>query len=738
MNGAQTTETGAVQILRGYEFWGMEFKSTGIVHDGDREWVAECPFCGREKFYVNESSGLWRCWVCQEGTDKGGGNLVTFIRLLWKMSDEQTSLDTLGVLTVDRQLLYPETLNFWGVCKSATTGDWIVPGYNAEHKQTQLYKWLPGKPLYPTPGLGHGFHMPMGADFGHSTAFVLEGIWDGAAFWEVARMAGNFLDDAFVIAVPGCGSVGEPFKKWLPIFVGKDVVLMFDSDHPRIHNKRLAPSAGFAAVRRAASLLSRAEAGTKGVYWLKWGENGYDKALPSGYDVRDALGTKSTVAERTEALGSLIKKIAPADSSWDDDRSASSSGRTGLEPEKCESWPELLNSLKKALHVRQSIEDVFAVMLAVAISTDQQGDQLFLQVIGDAGSGKTRLCDAMLVSKNCYALEHLTGFHSGWKDQSGEDFSLISRINGKTLITPEGDVLMSSPRFVELMSQQRRIFDGTSGASFKNRKEDMRYVGLRTPWIMAGTPQLLLTDQSRLGDRFLRAIINHPTEKEKAEILERVGYTAIREVLQASNGDPAGIVEENLRAFYRLTGGYIDYLRMNVGPLLNKIKCDEGRVVEECAMLGEFSALMRSRPDPKSKERETHDTREVPTRLTKQFVRLAMCLTPVLSKMEIDADVMRRVRKVSIDTARGITYRAAKFLYACEVKEGGASVARCARASGHGEDRENTILGFMRQVGIAEWFEHKTSPNMNARTYWRLTKKFRKLWEGVFNAGIEA
>ena len=48
--------------------------------------------------------------------------------------------------------------------------------------------------------------------------------------------------------------------------------------------------------------------------------------------------------------------------------------------------------------------------------------------------------------------------------------------------------LLSSPKFAELMSQQRRIFDGTSGASYKNRKEDVRFTGLRTPWVMAVTP----------------------------------------------------------------------------------------------------------------------------------------------------------------------------------------------------------------------------------------------------------
>jgi hypothetical protein len=171
----------------------------------------------------------------------------------------------------------------------------------------------------------------------------------------------------------------------------------------------------------------------------------------------------------------------------------------------------VLNAWRKALEWRQELDDVLSVLLAVCFSTEQVGDQLFLQFIANAGVGKTVFCDALLTSKNCYPLEHVKGFHSGWREgQDGEDFSLITRINRKTLVTPEGDVIMSSPQFTEIMSQQRRIFDGTAGASFKNMKKDRRYTGLRTPWIIAGTPALMQTDQSRLGDRFLRICANGP------------------------------------------------------------------------------------------------------------------------------------------------------------------------------------------------------------------------------------
>ena len=182
------------------------------------------------------------------------------------------------------------------------------------------------------------------------------------------------------------------------------------------------------------------------------------------------------------------------------------------------------------------MDDVLSVMLAVVLSTVQKGDQLFCMVVGDASGGKTRLCEGLLVSKHCYSLEHLTGFFSGYKDDEGNDYSLINRVNRKCMITPEGDVMMSNPAFPQIMAQQRRIFDGSAGATYKNLKEDREYKGLRTPWIIAGTPVMMEKDQASLGDRFLKVYLGSPTQDQRREILSRVSRSAIEAVKCESDG----------------------------------------------------------------------------------------------------------------------------------------------------------------------------------------------------------
>jgi hypothetical protein len=362
-------------------------------------------------------------------------------------------------------------------------------------------------------------------------------------------------------------------------------------------------------------------------------------------------------------------------------------------------------------------------MLAIALSTEQQGDQLFLQVIGEPGSGKTRFCDAMLTSKHCHALEHLTGFHSGMKDSTGDDFSLIARIDRKTLITPEGDVLMSSPKFDEIMSQQRRIFDGTTGATYKNRKEDMRYTGLRTPWIIAGTPSLMGKDQSRLGDRFLRITVEQPAREERYQILLHAGHSMLESVKAKSNCTPEGQLSPAMHKAYSITGGYVDFLRADPSGLLKGVEADPAMLVDTCTRYGEFVACMRAKPD----EKDTAQFAELPTRLTQQFVRLAVCIAGVMNKTFVDDEVYAILRKVALDTSFGRTLDITRIL--SPQGDDGIFASKLAILLGISETKTEKHLDYLRSIGVCQQQEGDGT----FRPKWCLTSFLRSLYEEMEN-----
>lgn len=731
------TTGGGLDAIRPYTFHGLDLTGRGTHR------LATCPFCGRDgKFSVDVATGLWRCFVCASGTENGGGNAVTFLRLLWERAERDAV--PLQHLASARKLLDWRTPLVWGARTSPVDGGWLLPGFAADGRMIQLYRWVrdhkSGKNiLLATSGHPHGLFGVDQYDPAKPDLWHFEGPWDAMAAWEVAAKAkrsdGGFeltgspqasvLGCTNFLAAPGCNVFN---KEWLPLFKGKRVTIFYDSDHPKIVGQRTM-MAGWDGARRVVGALHGA---AESVEVLQWGPDGYDPALPSGTDVRDILSRGASMTDRFEMLRQVAARIALPPAHWVNDARDGHNFSREIEAKPCQSWSQVEGSWQEAMRWRQCLGDVLSICLAVCASTSQTGNQLFLQLIGDAGSGKSAFCDAMLVSPRCFALEHLTGFHSGWKGENGEDCSLIGRINHKTLITPEGDVLMSSPKFIEIMSQQRRIFDGTSGASYKNTSEDKRWTNLRTPWIIAGTPALMDTDQSRLGDRFLRAVIDCPSKDEQQRILEYVWRSAFRSVGVTSNGDGASTVDGPLLEAYRLTGGYVNWLRDNMEELVARVlsATDVAVIGPQCGRLAELTADLRARPNPDPRKLEVNDSKEMPTRLTHQYVRLACCLAVVLNRPRVDADVMRRVRKVAVDTSRGRSLDLVRYFHMTHPRtrkicqEDGIMTGELHQWTGIEEIKLINYLTFLRKIGVAQ-----LAAQPGSRGTWRLTERVCGLYQ---------
>lgn len=280
---------------------------------GGKEAIGQCPWCGREsKFAVSIETGHWRCLVCNEGRDsgkpiKGGGTLV-FVETLYHLSMQRTTDSDLATLATDRKLLGPEGLRAWGVCRSIIDNSWIVAGYGIDGKIRQIYRWVwIGKDerwaWLPTPELKHQlFGVPLYSS-NKPEVFLCEGLWDGIALWETFRgckqtETGKFelvdreelslLSHCNVLATPACSVFLE---SWLPIFTGKIVNLLYDNDHPKVHPKTGAPiaPAGPTYMKEHAMALMAYDKPPKKMYYVHWGESGFDLSLPSGHDVRDEL-----------------------------------------------------------------------------------------------------------------------------------------------------------------------------------------------------------------------------------------------------------------------------------------------------------------------------------------------------------------------------------------------------------------------------------------------------------------
>lgn len=319
------------ESLRPYLFHGVRLSWA----EGDKEALGDCPWCGREgKLSINIPTGQWRCFVCNEGQEKEdksirGGNHRVFIRMLWERSFDSTKPDDYKALAAERGLLLPSTLVEWQLAKSTLTKNWILPGYNSDGVMTGLYQYVSNgsrRFWLPTPTLGHhlfGRHLFVPE---HELIYLCEGLWDSTAWWEVLSMVkpsgdgnGNsyyvptasreasLLSCENVLGIAGCQTFNEA---WIPLFRGKVVCLMCQNDHEKrmcgecrksysLHVHQRCPSCGsvsvsetvvapasYAGMERVSKLIAPV---AEAVYYLHWGENGYNPSLPTGYDLRDEI-----------------------------------------------------------------------------------------------------------------------------------------------------------------------------------------------------------------------------------------------------------------------------------------------------------------------------------------------------------------------------------------------------------------------------------------------------------------
>ncbi len=743
------------EALRPYIFHGVNIE----WEDGKKQAVGDCPFCGREgKLGVSIEDGLWRCLVCGSGSEKGGGNVYTFLRLLWEQSDKETSNTQYDQLAADRKILLPETLSLWEICQSVLTKDWLVPGYSHyDGKINQLYVYAASagtngrRKLLGTAGLPVTMYGVNLYDPARPVVYLCEGPWDAMVLWETLKSAkrseggelaltgseaSSLLPSANVLAVPGCGTFLE---SWAKMFSGKVVYLMYDSDHPRKQGESILPPAGYAGMRKVAKLLGVPGENPREIHYLHWGDGGYAKDLPSGYDIRDLLSRGGTIAERVPLLQSLLAMTRPIPDDWIEGRSkgTSSHGGTEIDCLPCYDWKTLVNAWRKALKWTEGLDRALSVMLACITSTESVGDQLWVKILGPAACGKSTLCEALSINKRyILAKSTIRGFHSGFQISSDrkEDNSLLSLLKNKTLVTKDGDTLLQSPNLSQILSEARDVYDRVSRTHYRN-KASKDYEGVSCTWLLCGTSSLRALDSSELGERFLDCVIIEDIDEDmEDEIGWRVANRAEREMSFRSDGKMETRDEPAMVEAKRLTGGYIGYLRRNSiegKKLLDQVRCSP-EMLRKCQHLAKFVAFMRARPSMRQEEKSE---REMSFRLISQLVRLAKFLAVVMNFKDLNEEVMRRVKRVALDTARGRTLVIAHHLY--EAGDEGLGVGTLAAYTNQTDEKEKSLLRFLRNIGVVSTFKKPMKHGMSSHPKWRLTDRMRRLYKEVVASDVE-
>lgn len=391
---------------------------------------------------------------------------------------------------------------------------------------------------------------------------------------------------------------------------------------------------------------------------------------------------------------------------------------------ECTNFQLMIEAWSKALHWTDNLEYGLCAVLATITSTMSIGDQLWIRLLGPAGSGKSRLAEAVSRNKK-YVLAKSTirGFHSGFS-QGNEDVSLISQVSGKTLIIKDGDTLLQAPNLPQILSEARDVFDTNSRTSYRNNASK-DYEGVRMTFVLCGTSSLRSLDESELGERFLTVTMMDGIDKD---LEDKILWSMI-DKLDSNMGiavdkEANKQVDADIEQAMALTAGYVSYLREVAQDEMSKTTLG-GPTKKLLITLAKFIAYMRARP---STRQDSTAERELATRLLSQLTRMTKALA-VAMQGDIDG-THTWIKRIAFDTAQGFTLDLCRVLHDKDEGEGVSSKGLAIYMGVEGK-KTSSLLQFLRQIGVVARRKEVSGVGKATKITWKLKKEFRELWEDL-------
>jgi hypothetical protein len=231
----------------------------------------ECPWCGKDKFYLNVTTSQYHCKHCETS-----GNLTTYLTWVHAKYLEQTTTEEYAALKRKRGGIPVQTLKRHQLAYAKDLGFWLIPFKNDKGNVVNLMRYHPdrpkGKGLPPNklmlPGLPtalYGYDRLVDPKNKDKKVLLCEGPFDAIAL-EYSIRAEN-RPKYVIVAIPGA------FKEeWTKYFKDRKVRAFYDNDKGgHDHTARAGKLLGEGGV--AAELLA-----------LRWPDG-----TPDGYDVSDLV-----------------------------------------------------------------------------------------------------------------------------------------------------------------------------------------------------------------------------------------------------------------------------------------------------------------------------------------------------------------------------------------------------------------------------------------------------------------
>jgi len=593
-----------------------------------------CPWCGKNKLFVNKENGLWDCKTCSRK-----GNLEKFFEM--RANDYQKNMK--GKITSflrDNRNIKASTLQKFGVGYSIKGEFYSIPiSGNPKNYTTDIHRYYPKlKKALGTSGGRLTLFAPKGQK-DDDLIYVMEGEWDAMAMYECLHAN---KASGMVYGIAGAGSLP---KRLSDLFENKHIIMVMDNDR-----------AGNIGSVRAQSFLGGIAKSVKFIHW--------PDTFKDGYDFRDHY-----IAKGSGTLVSIMKmsKSEPCTRflTAEDDHLKKDAGHADnrvpaaqhTEQEKAKligkrpaaTYIQTNKSFKKWLSMKST--EALDVMFGTILANRLEGDPLWLFMVAPPGGSKTELLMSTGTSPLVTSCTSITPHTliSGANFAGGGDPSLLPKLDQRVLVVKDFTTIMAMNHTArdEIFGQLRDAYDGLTEKVFGNgvsRRYESKF------GIIAGvTPAIeQFSGNSVLGERFLKYHIPHSTAVN-------TGRDAIKQALK-------NIASENTMRSDLLVAAK-KVLEREVSK--EDIPEMDDEIIDKITSLAQWVARLRGvvTKDRYTQQIMSKPCAEIGTRLAKQLAKLAIGISIYRQDEVITDDTYRIIASVACSTAPDRVEEIVKQMY---------------------------------------------------------------------------
>lgn len=609
-----------------YENLGWDLKQSGS------QLLAECPFCKKEKMYVDPDRGVFNCKKCGKSGNQTSVMGILFDQVYRKglTTERKKHLADfrkmpLAMIEADKNLGYDPMMKkfVWLVKKNdggpVTIRKVVFKTVGVKRKAIIMNTKGTNVGLLGLEELPKDKSVPI---------FLAEGEWDRMAMIYLLQE----LDmPGVVFAAPGAGTFKDTWSLFLK---DRTVYVLYDNDDP--------------GQDGAVTVFKRLKPYAKSLRFLFW-----DEDKPDGYDIHDLI--KDNLKNLSVAYKYIIEntnhkepKNKP-ESKAEAEKQSEEHEQDSLPPMSVE---ELHSTFHKWLHLQNC--DLLDTVMGCLWSIYLPGSPLWMFIVAPPSGSKSETLMPASEWHRCFPISNVTarGLISGYQLQGGEDPSLFASLQGHpaAIIVKDMTPVLNGPETEreEIFGILRDAYDGAVQKVFGNGVRRV-YEDLRFAFIAGVTPAIDGFDSVALGERFLK--FRSDKELERADDTDR----AMKAILNCGNETK---MKEELR-------------EACVRTLIRKFDPDKVLVPDEkfariISRLAAFCAKMRAvAPSDKFSDIQSMSPlRESPTRLAVQFTKLAQGLALHFEADDLcDSRVLRLVKRVAVHTPDIVTMRVVQAMY---------------------------------------------------------------------------